>query len=296
MQSINELYLDMRRTFRAQNIPMPELCARELVVHAGGADEKKRTEWQYQYLADATVQQVQSLADRLVAGEPLAYILGEWDFMGHTFLVNPNVLIPRSDTEPLCELAIACTAQTMNARVLDLCAGTGCIGLSMLCAVPDARVVGVDISDGALAVMRENARRLQVADRYTAVRGNALESPVETYGRFDVIVCNPPYITAEEMDELDSSVRDFEPELALYGGTDGLTFYRAIAQEWKMALVSGGTLFLECGYAQGELVADILRTNGFVDVLIRTDLCGVPRIVIGSLPYDEPDFTVLKPI
>lgn len=284
MQTINELYLAVRRKLKAGGASMPELEARELVAFACEVDKNNTTDWQHRFMGDAGVARVMALADRLVAGEPLAYILGEWDFMGYTFQVNPNVLIPRSDTEPLCERAIACAEQVLHPRVLDLCAGSGCIGLSLLCKVRDARCVGVDISDGALTVMRENARRLQVADRYTAVRGDALQSPTELYGKFHMIVCNPPYITAQEMKMLDKSVADHEPHLALYGGEDGLDFYRAVVRSWKEVLLPSGTLFFECGYAQGEQVAQIMCEQGMIDVVIEKDLSGVPRIVIGSMP------------
>lgn len=296
--TINSLYLSLRDRFKEAEVPMPELEARELVAHVCHVDRANTAGWQHRYVGEGTVERIAALADRLIAGEPLAYILGEWDFMGLTFTVNRHVLIPRSDTEPLCELAIDCANQIYRPRVLDLCAGTGCIGLSILHEVEDAAVVAVEVSPEALAVMRENARNLVLGERYMAVRGDVLIEPTTArFGQFHIIVCNPPYITAEEMAELDASVADYEPHLALYGGGDGLTFYRAVCKKWKSVLLPGGTIFFECGHLQGLQVAQIMRDHGFVDVYVKTDLAGVPRIVMGSVPYRAQELEdILRPI
>lgn len=158
--TINDLYIDLRRRFRAAGISMAELEARELTAFAAGADKRMTADWAYRYLDPDTADRAYEMAERRVEGEPLAYILGEWDFCGHTFLVNKHVLIPRPDTEPLCALAIEDAKTLDSPKVLDLCCGSGCIGLSLLCAVPDARCCAVDLSEDALVVARENARRL----------------------------------------------------------------------------------------------------------------------------------------
>lgn len=267
---------------------MPSLEARELTAAAAGVDKRQTANWGYIYLTEATVARADALAERRLAGEPLAYLLGEWDFYGLTFKITKDVLIPRSDTERLCELAIEQSQKIVNPRVLDLCCGSGCIGIALLKNVEDAHAVSVDVSEEALAVTRENAYRCGVSARHIALRGDALKPPDERLGRFHIIVCNPPYITAQEMHELDSDVRDYEPVLALYGGDDGLDFYRSIAACWKEALLPDGMLLLECGYRQYSQVAGILEENGWREIGIHEDLSGVLRIVTGLRP-DEPE-------
>lgn len=278
--TINDLYIELRRQFRAADISMGELEARELAAFVSGADKRKTADWGYRYLDADTVHAAQDMAARRLAGEPLAYILGEWDFFGRTFAVNKSVLIPRSDTEPLCQLAIE-DAKTLEApKVLDLCCGSGCIGLTLAAEVPDARIAAVDLSEEALVVARENARRLGVTARYFTVCGNALSLPDPHLGTFDLMLCNPPYITAAEMEELDPSVADYEPRMALYGGEDGLDFYRNIARHWVRMMNPGGRMYFECGYRQAADVADIFASRGMHDIFLAEDLSGIQRIVV----------------
>lgn len=280
----NDLYIDLRRQFRAAEISMPDLEARELVAFACGVDKRCTADWAYRYLDEATIGTARALAERRLNGEPLAYLLGEWDFCGYTFTVNKNVLIPRSDTERLCELAVERANQIVNPKVIDLCCGSGCIGLTLLREVSDARVVAVDVSDDALGVARENARRLGVTPRFFSALGDALGDPDEHLGKFHILVCNPPYITAEEMARLDRSVADFEPTLALYGGPDGLDFYRAIARRWGRMMLPGADMFFECGYRQYPQVGGIFEDAGFREIKILEDLSGVMRIVHVHVP------------
>lgn len=288
-QTINDLYMILRRRLKEADVPMPSLEARELAAAAAGVDKRQTANWGYIYLTEATVARADELVRRRLEGEPLAYLLGEWDFYGLTFKITQDVLIPRSDTEQLCALAIEHAQQTMNPRVLDLCCGSGCIGIALLKNVEDARVVSLDVSEEALSITRENAYRNNVSTRHIALRGDALQAPDERIGRFHLIVCNPPYITAEEMRVLDHDVRDYEPVLALYGGDDGLDFYRSIAISWKEALLPEGMLLLECGYAQYPQVAGILEEYGWRGIAVHEDLSGVLRIVTGLRP-DEPEW------
>lgn len=283
-ETINDLYLGLRRRFKEAGLPMPALEARELTAVAAQVDKRRTADWGHRYITEETVARAEALARRRLAGEPLAYMLGEWDFYGLTLRVTPDVLIPRADTERLCELAIEQAEKLVNPRVLDLCCGSGCIGLALLANVEDARVISCDISAEALAVTRDNASRLGVASRHFAVRADALGAPEERLGHFHIVVCNPPYITAQEMQTLERDVRDYEPSLALYGGQDGLDFYRSIAAQWREALLPGGLLLLECGYRQSAQVAEILCENGWMNVRIQEDYAGVPRIVSGLLP------------
>ena len=157
------------------------------------------------------------LCDRCLDGEPLAYILGEWDFYGLTFLVDKSVLIPRADTERLCELTIERARDKVSPRILDLCCGTGCIGIAAAHEVEDAHVTAVDFSDGALRVTRENVRRLGVQGRVAVRKADVLADPPDGMGQFEILVSNPPYVTRREMQELDRSVADYEPYSASCG-------------------------------------------------------------------------------
>lgn len=283
-KTINDLYLELFKRFRQAGTPAPALEARELAAFVCQADKGKTAGWAHLYLDDNTVAKGHALADRYLAGEPLAYLLGEWDFYGLTFKVTRDVLIPRSDTEALCELAVRRAQEIMEPRVLDLCCGSGCIGVALLHEVEDATVYAVDLSSEALLVASENAKRLGVSARYHPVRCDALCDPPSALGAFHIIVCNPPYITAEEMRELDKSVAEYEPVMALYGGEDGLDFYRAVTELWLTALVPGGLLCFECGWKQAAQVVEICEKAGLTNVRIDEDLSGVQRVVSGKAP------------
>ena len=207
---------------------------------------------------------------RIQNGEPLAYVIGEWDFYGLTLYVDKNVLIPRDDTCAVAELAINTVSRMeKDPRVLDLCTGSGCIGLAIASKVKDARVTLGDISREALAVAKKNVIKHHLSARVSCFPVNALAIPAPVLGKFDLIVSNPPYITTEEMLELPKSVKGFEPHLALHGGADGLDFYRAIAANYKAALKPGGYLCFEFGMGQGNAVCEILQQEGYT-ILERT--------------------------
>ena len=232
------------------------------------------------------------LFERRKQDEPLAYILGEWDFYGNRFVVTPDVLIPRGDTEWLCDSAVQAARNVSAPRVLDLCCGSGCIGISLALAVPQAQVVAADCSEAALAVTRDNAALHGLdAPRFQAVQADALV-PDSIDGAFDLVVTNPPYITAQEMRELDHSVDAYEPHLALFGGEDGLDFYRAMAQKPAFRLKPGGQFFAECGWKQGGQVAALFRAAGWTDVHLQSDLAGVPRIVCAVSPETKTDHSL----
>lgn len=283
-KTINDVYMQLYKRFKAADDPQPSLAARELTAYACKADKNRTAEWGHVYLDDATVDYANLLCDRCLDGEPLAYILGEWDFYGLTFQVDKSVLIPRADTERLCELTIEWARDKVSPRILDLCCGTGCIGIAAAHEVEDARVTAVDNSDGALRITRENARRLGVQGRILVRKADVLNAPPDGMGEYDILVSNPPYITRAEMRELDKSVSHYEPHEALYGGVDGLDFYRAICAKWAGLLVPGGIALFECGWQQSMDVAAVLEENGFTDIGITEDLAGVPRVVYGFSP------------
>lgn len=286
-KTVNDVYIALFRRFREADLPQPALAAREITALVCGSDKDKISQWGYSYVDGETEEKANLLCERCLKGEPLAYLIGEWDFYGLTFKVNPSVLIPRPDTEVLCQLAIEAARVKKNARVLDLCCGSGCIGIALAHEVKDAKVLGADISDEALQLARENARHNGVQERYLAFRADVRLPAAANFGQFDLIVSNPPYISAAEMASLDRSVRCYEPRLALYGGEDGLDFYRAICSGWRERLTKGGIILFECGYRQAESVLSILEKNGFHDAGITEDMTGIQRVVYARAGHDK---------
>lgn len=284
MVSAWDCFRRLRAQLAALGVEQADLEARELTACAAGLDARDTCGWHARALSGAEEQAAERLLTRRACGEPLAYVLGEWDFYGNRFRVTPDVLIPRGDTEWLCDAAVQAARALGAPRVLDLCCGSGCIGISLALAVPGARVVAVDCSEEALAVTRANAALHGLSgERLAAVRGDA-RAPDSIDGVFDLVVTNPPYITAREMRELDHSVDAYEPHLALFGGEDGLDFYRAMAERPAFRLAPGGQLFAECGWKQGEAVAALFRAAGWRGVRVQCDLAGVPRIVRAVCP------------
>lgn len=227
------------------------------------------------------LERYQAMTDRRSCRVPVQYITGQQEFLGRSFLVNKNVLIPRPETELLVLEAEKCLRETAGGsedkipRVLDICTGSGCIIIS-LAKQALIEAVAADISGEALALARQNAERLG-AD-VTWIRGDLFEN-VE--GTFDCIVSNPPYIRSGEIAGLMPEVRDFEPRLALDGHMDGLYFYRRIIEDSRAHLNAGGWLLFEIGHDQGADVTEQMRAAGFAGVHIIKDLAGLSRIVVG---------------
>lgn len=219
--------------------------------------------------------------------EPVAYILGRRSFWQHEFLVTPDVLVPRPETELLVETVLSTFPpdhQTLPLQILEIGIGSGALLCSLLLAYPDAIGVGVDISAAALAVAEENGRRLGCWDRMRLLEGD-LVAPLSVaphgQGPFQVIVSNPPYIATDELAQLEPEVRVWEPRQALDGGVDGLTILRRIPDAVRPFLAEGGLLALEIGILQGDPVAAVLREAGFQDVVLHLDYSRRPRAVSG---------------
>lgn len=290
VQTYNEIYLDIRRTLKESGVEQAQLEAVELMCAALGKRREEVLRDLSLYAGEHMTQQVYGLLQRRLAGEPIAYIVGEWEFYGLTLTVNPDVLIPRPDTELLVERGILAVRDLPQARVLDLCTGSGCVGLALAYNCPQAQVVLADWSDKALEVARQNLLRCQLTDQVALVQANALEDPARELGDFDLILCNPPYIPRRVVEEeLDLSVRGYEPHMALDGGEDGLDFYRAITLHWKWALRSGGKLAFEIGYDQSQAVEQLMRERGFVQVRSFRDPGGHWRVVEGILEPIQPE-------
>ena len=279
----NNLYLDIRQQLKKAGIQEATLEARELVCFGTGKSREQLQRDGGLYASPELEGRVRDLVARHLAGEPVAYLIGEWEFYGLPLDISSDVLIPRSDTEVLAGQAIEYLKTLGECRVLDLCAGSGCIGLAAASQVPRARVVLGEWSDGALKICRQNIRRNGLSGRVVPMQANALEKPERSLGEFQCIISNPPYIPAGDIEGLDVSVKDYEPHMALDGGEDGLDFYRNLAGEWKNALSVGGKIFLEVGIGQADDVLRLLRTQGFGDLEITKDLNGIPRVVHGTL-------------
>ena len=279
----NDLYLEIRRQLRAADSGDPTLEARELVAFACGKTKEELLRDSRLYVTPEVEARVRALVQRHLDGEPTAYLIGEWEFYGLPLDISRDVLIPRPDTEVLAGLAIDFVKTQRACRVLDLCAGSGCIGLAVASQCPESRVVLGELSEGALRICRQNIRRNGLSGRVVPMQMDALAPPPAQLGEFRCLVSNPPYIPAGDIPGLDPSVRDYEPHMALDGGADGLDFYRNLAGEWKNALTVGGKIFLEVGIGQADDVLRLLRAQGFGDLEITKDLNGIPRVVHGTL-------------
>lgn len=278
----NNLYLDTRKRLRAAGVESAQLEARELVCYAAGKTREQFFRDLPLYASDEVDRRMGELMERRLAGEPVAYIIGEWEFYGLPLDISRDVLIPRFDTEVLAARAIELArAAGEGARVLDLCAGSGAVGLAVAAGAPESRVVLADLSEEALKVCKQNVRRNDLNARVTCLLADAKKPPSPVLWDFDVIACNPPYIPTGDLAGLDLSVREYEPHMALDGGEDGLDFYRAVASQWRAALRLGGRLLFEVGYNQASDVELILAHSGFEEISTFPDSAGIWRVVEG---------------
>ena len=209
--------------------------------------------------------------------EPLQYIRGSQEFYGFEFEVTPDVLIPRPETEMIVERAIQILKGSNDPRFLDLGTGSGCIPISILGNVPNARGVAVDISPDALAVAARNAERHGVAERLELVESNLFEKLPPT--KYDLIVSNPPYVPEQDLDHLQAEVRDHEPHVALSDGRDGVSIIERILKDSRHYLDPGGVLIIEIGFGQSERVLEVAVGSGWVSAEIEADLRGIPRML-----------------
>lgn len=252
--------------------------ARQILEFAGLGKMKILTE-PAGTVPDAVRENVERLAEKRVSGYPLQYLLGEWEFFGLPFKVGEGVLIPRQDTEVLAEIALDFlkTLPESERTVLDLCAGSGCIGIT-LAKLTNARVTLVEKSESALGFLRENIALNEVGELCKAVSGDVLDEGAD-FGEFSVIVSNPPYLTKTEMERLQREVR-FEPEMALFGGEDGLNFYKRLLPRYSKLLKSNGLFAVEIGDSMWREVAEIFRESGY-EPQIAKDSVGLCRVVYG---------------
>ncbi len=235
---------------------------------------------------------IRSLAEKRSKGYPLQYLLGQWEFYGYPFSVGEGVLIPRPDTETLVEnvLEICRSNNLKSPKIADLCSGSGCIAITLKKELPSAEVHAVEISETALQYLKKNAE-LNCADIHI-IQGDVLSRGTsEQLSELDIIVCNPPYLTRDDMLSLQKEVT-FEPGLALFGGNDGLGFYRAVTELWKDSLKEGGFIAYEFGQNQHDDVKKILAANGYKNIKLSRDTAGIIRTAVAQAFYDASQWHV----
>ena len=275
-----ECYEQGCRTLQAAGIEEAALDARLLLEAVCGTDRNDLLVHGEQQVAPEAEEKYLNWIRQRAEHIPLQQLTGEQGFMGLTFNVNENVLIPRQDTEILVEEVLKELHDGM--RVLDMCTGSGCILLSLLHYSNDCEGLGVDLSAEALEVAGRNVLKVLTPEK--AEHAHFLQSDLfeKVEGKFEIIVSNPPYIASAEVEKLMPEVRDHEPRMALDGTEDGLYFYRRIIEEAGKHLVSSGMLFFEIGYDQGHAVSELIRTEGYCEVQVEQDYAGLDRVVLGT--------------
>ena len=275
------MYIALRNRLRDAGIEAAALEARLIAATAAGKSTEKLLRDMRYYATDEVERRAEEMVQRRLAGEPVAYITGVWEFRGLPMEVSRDVLIPRIDTEVLAELAIKYLRGTgrLDARVLDLCSGTGCIGCAIAAELPRVRVVLADVSAAAMDISRRNVERNGLGGRVSFLPADVTKQPPLMTGSFDLVVSNPPYIPTMEILTLDPSVRDYEPVWALDGGEDGLDFYRAILKNWAGVIRQGGELMFEVGEDQAERVKDLMRMAGLREARSFPDTQNIQRVV-----------------
>jgi release factor glutamine methyltransferase len=280
--TVDDLRRIWAKKFRTAGMDSPELDARVLIGHALGLDHAALAACGTQILGAEQHHAIDALARRRLAREPVARITGMKEFWSLHLRVNPATLVPRPDTETVVEAALAAIDERDTRsgawRIADLGTGCGAILLALLTELPNGFGVGTDIDPAALAIARDNTRRL----RLTRAAFLACDMAVALRGPFDIVVSNPPYIATGAIDSLPPEVRLFDPRIALDGGRDGLDSYRAIAIAAAALLAAGGVLVVELGIGQAEPVADLFTAAGLAPLVPHHDLNGIPRVLVAE--------------
>lgn len=276
--TLQQIYREGKETLERAGIAEAELDAWYLLEYVTGISRASYYGDPGRVVSEEDLCRYRECIEKRAVHIPLQHITGEQEFMGLSFRVNDQVLIPRQDTETLVEEALKYAMPGM--RVLDLCTGSGCILISLLHFCPGLTGVGSDISAEALKMARTNGQRLHVEERAQWLCGDLFE---KVAGAFDLIISNPPYIRSAEIEELQEEVRLYDPRIALDGAEDGLLFYRRIIEESKSYLKNGGRLLFEIGCDQGRDVAELLENAGYTEVSVKKDLAGLDRVAAGRL-------------
>jgi len=278
---IKDCILKASEILRASGADTPVLDARVLMCFSLDKSDVFVITNPNEPISKSEEEQFFELVKRRAEHEPIAYITGEKEFMSLKFYVDSNVLIPRPDTEHLAELAIEIINKNNLKNVADFCTGSGALAISIAKACPYAHITGYDISDGALQVANKNKQLLK-ADNVQFYKTDILKELNKLNTKFDIVVSNPPYIDSDDMKKLEKSVSDYEPHLALFGGDDGLDFYKIITEKARAFLNDGGILAFEVGHTQATEVAHLMENN-FNKIQIKKDYANIERVVWGIL-------------
>ena len=279
MATIFESYNNCKRELMKAGIEDYVFESKQIIKHITGYSNAQILQKYTQPLTEYQENNLTAIIKQRLVRYPLQYIIGKWNFFGREFSVGPGVLIPRSDTETLMDVCLEFLKTKENPSVIDLCAGSGCIGITLKGECQNATVTMVEKYDEALFYTERNVKSNGVEVKI--VKGDVLEG-AESEGKYDLVVSNPPYITDLDMKSLQPEV-NFEPETALRGGEDGLMFYKSITEKYKASLKDGGMLAFEVGVNQAESVKQILIENGFKNVSARKDLNDIERVVFGTV-------------
>ena len=277
---INSIYSEILDQLTSCGVENPAFEAKELVKYFFHMSETDFLLSRNKDISDDICIKLKNAVSRRASGEPLQYIIGEWDFMDSTFKVGEGVLIPRPETEILCQYVLDNTKKIDKPVIYDLCSGSGCIAISIKKEIMDSQVIAVEKSDKAFAYLTRNNKLICKDNAVVAVNEDIFNyDHFVDYPYADVIISNPPYIRSDEIAGLQKEVQ-YEPKMALDGGEDGLVFYRFIISVWKNKLKTGGFFAFECGEDQAFYISQLLNNSGFDSEIIK-DYNNIDRIVIG---------------
>lgn len=278
--TIFEAYNSTKKKLEAAGIKDYVFEAKQIIMHITGFTPTQILTDYNKQLTEFQENNLTALIHQRQVHYPLQYIFGIWEFYGRPFKVGVGVLIPRADTETVVEGALEELNGTESPEILDLCAGSGCIGITLAAEIPASNVTMVEKYDEAIRYAVENIELNNVPNA-TAIKGDVFDTPSFPQEKFDMIVSNPPYIPKSEMKYCSPEVK-FEPETALLANDEGLEFYKAIIKNYTPCLKTHGKFCFEVGFKQSEAVGEILKANGFSDIKIKNDLNGIGRCVIGT--------------
>lgn len=283
MVTFGEAYRRVKQMLSSEEGAQAGSTARELLSFVSKRSTAAIMGMEHDEIPQSVLEDYLRAAERVLQGEPLAYILEHWSFYGLKLTVSPDVLIPRDDTMAVVDLALEKAGEIKKpVRVLDLCTGSGCIGLALASRLATAQVVMCDVSAKAIQIAQKNIDNCDLNAKACCCLADVLQPAPENLGKFDLIVSNPPYITEQEMLELQRSVREYEPHIALCGGRDGLDFYRAILKNYSSALMEDGYICFEFGQGQEDDVCHLLKENGYSVLELRKDYGNIVRAVIAQ--------------
>ena len=287
-KTYSDIYIEARRRLKEAGIEAYGLEARLILARAADKTVEKLMQELNLYSSDEFAADVAKMVQRRIEGEPVPYITGTWEFYGVPLDITRDALIPRADTEVLVKAAIALfEGRNGTPRILDLCAGSGCVGVALAVHMPGARVVMVDNSPKALSLCRRNIAKNNLDVRVMCVHADVTEKPPMLMGTFDLITCNAPYIPTAELATLDRSVRAYEPVEALDGGEDGLDIIRPAIRLWKSVLKDNGAIMLEIGEGQAPDVRELLDQAGFTSIYALQDAGGTDRVMAARLKKEK---------